>query len=91
LDNLYAHVANEAGVARADAFVGDIVADCMSLSTFPERGARRDHIRPNLRVKAYKRRVSIAFSVDGESAAVVIHGVFYRGQDLERLLRDEES
>jgi toxin ParE1/3/4 len=41
-----------------------------------------------LRVKGFKRRVSIAFSVDAESGMVVIHGVFYGGQDFETLLGD---
>jgi toxin ParE1/3/4 len=78
-------------VARAEDFVGGIVADCLSLSAFPERGTKRDDIRPNMRVKGYRRRVSIAFSVDAESAMVAIHGVFYGGQDFERSLRDTPS
>ncbi len=41
--------------------------------------------------KGYRRRVSIAFSADAASAVVVIHGVFYRGQDFEPLLRGTAS
>ncbi len=88
LDKLYSFIADQGGAARADEFVGGIVADCLSLSTFPERGMRRDDIRPDMRVKGYKRRVSIAFSVDDGSGIVVIHGAFYGGQDFEQLLRD---
>ena len=59
----------------------------MSLSTFPERGTKRDDLRPNLRTMGYARRVTIAFSVDAVANVVAIHGVFYGGQDFENLLR----
>jgi toxin ParE1/3/4 len=85
---LYSFIAENGSETRAEAFVGAIIADCLSLATFPERGTKRDDIRPNLRVKGFKRRVSIAFSVDAESGMVVIHGVFYGGQDFETLLGD---
>ena len=88
LQELYSFIAENGGETRAGAFVGGLLADCQSLATFPERGTKRDDIRPNVRVKGYKRRVSIAFSVDPVSVMVVIHGVFYGGQDFESLLSD---
>jgi plasmid stabilization system protein ParE len=91
LVDLYADIADRGGQARAESFIGGIVADCLSLSTFPERGRKRDDIRPNLRVKGYKRRVSIAFSVDAGTRTVAIHGAFYGGQDFETLLREVEG
>ena len=91
LDELYAYIANMSGEARAEEFVGGIVADCMSLSTFPERGTKRDDIRPNMRIKSYARRVAIAFSVDAANKDVAIHGVYYGGQDYERLLGEEDK
>jgi len=91
LASLYAYIADLGGVKRAEGFVGGVVADCLSLSTFPERGAKRDDIRPDLRVKGYARRVSIAFSVNAKTAVVTIHGVFYGGQNFEPLLRDADS
>jgi toxin ParE1/3/4 len=42
---LYAYIANESGEARAEKFVGGIVAECLSLSMFPERASKRDDIR----------------------------------------------
>ncbi len=57
--------------------------------TFPERGTRRDDIRPNLRTFGYKRRVTIAFSVEDERA--VIHGVYYGGQNAEDMLRADDE
>jgi plasmid stabilization system protein ParE len=59
LDNLYTYIADHSEEARADSFVSGIVADCLSLSTFPERGTKRDDIRPNLRIMGYARRVTI--------------------------------
>jgi plasmid stabilization system protein ParE len=53
---------------------------------FPRRGMKRDDIRKGLRTVGYKRRVTIAFSI--EDGIVVIHGVFYGGQDVERHLSD---
>ena len=88
LDNLYAYIADHSGEVRADSFVSGIVADCLSLSTFPERGTKRDDVRPNLRTMGYARRVTIAFSVDEATETVAIHGVFYGGRDFEKLLRD---
>lgn len=91
LADLYSYIADRSGEARSESYVGAIVADCQALSNFPERGNKRDDIRPNLRVKGYARRVSIAFSVNAASAAVAIHGVFYGGQDFETLLRDAKG
>jgi toxin ParE1/3/4 len=90
LDSLYAYIAENSSEARAENFVGAVVADCLSLSTFPERGTRRDDIRPNLLTKGYARRVTIAFSVNVSTSVVAIHGVFYGGQDFERLLRETD-
>lgn len=91
LDSLFTYIADHSGESRAESFVGAIVTDCLSLSTFPERGTKRDDIRPNLRTKGYRRRVTIAFSVNTSTDIVAIHGVFYGGQDFERLLRDTGS
>jgi toxin ParE1/3/4 len=88
LADLYRHIADQSGVSRAEKFVGRILAECMSLSTFPERGIQRDDIRPNLRNKSLARRVMIAYSVDPANRLVAILGVFYGGQAFDSLLRD---
>jgi plasmid stabilization system protein ParE len=88
LDSLYAAIAAHGGEPTADNYVGGIVTACLSLATFPERGTKRDDIRPILRTMGYARRVTVAFSVDAATRTVAIHGVFYGGQDFEQLLRD---
>jgi toxin ParE1/3/4 len=88
LSALYAYIADQSGEWRAEAFAGEIVADCLALANFPERGNRRDDIRPNLRIKGFRRRVSIAFSIDAARRVVAVHGVFYGGQDFAAVLGD---
>ena len=83
--------ARRRGEARADTYIGGIAAGCLSLSIFPERGTMRDDIRPELRTKAYAKRVTIPFPVNVLAGIVAIHGVFYGGQDFEQLLRDTDS
>lgn len=64
-DDLYAYIADKAGEMIAETYVGGIQQLCKDLADFPHRGTRRDHtVVPGLRVIGYKRRVTIAFSVD---------------------------
>jgi toxin ParE1/3/4 len=90
LDSLYTYIADRSGETRAEDFVGSLVADCLTLRTYPERGTKRDDIRPNLRTMGFARRVTIAFSVDSAAKTVTIHGVFYGGQNFEQLFRGED-
>src|SRR5436190_768425 len=53
--------------------------------TFPERGARRDDLRPGLRVVGVARRVTIAFHISDN--VVTIDRVLYGGRDLSTALR----
>ena|SRR6185437_11132067 len=88
LVEMYGYISAEASPEIALRFTDGIVAYCESLSTFPNRGNRREDVRPGLRVTSYRKRVAIAFYVDEE--AVNIIGVFYGGQDYESLLSAAE-
>jgi toxin ParE1/3/4 len=55
-----------------------ILARCLTLADFPERGAPRDDIRPGLRTIPYGRRYTIDYRVDG--GRVIIPGITGRGQ-----------
>jgi toxin ParE1/3/4 len=90
LDRLYAYIAAHGGERRADGYVGAIVAECLSLTTFPERGTKRDDLRLNLRTLGHAGSATIAFSVNASTAIVAIHGVFYGGQDFETALREND-
>jgi|ERR1700691_3757721 toxin ParE1/3/4 len=86
--DLYSYIAVEASPEIAARFTDGIVTYCESLSTFPNRGDRREDIRPGLRVTNYRKRVAIAFNV--EESRVNILGIFYGGQDYESVLSTEE-
>lgn len=88
LEALYLYIAEDSGPDRAAAYVDAIRGYCDRLETFPHRGTRQDGIRPGLRLLGFRRRVTIAFSV--EDAGVTILGVFYGGQDVEAALQVDE-
>ncbi len=54
----------------------------MALQDFPERGTRRDDIRPGLRILGFERRATIVFQV--AKREVVIVRILYGGRNLER-------
>jgi len=89
LIDLYLLIGFAASAEIADNYTEANVCQCESLKTFPTRGARRDDIRPGLRVFGFRRRVSIAFEVSG--TVVTILGVYYGGRNLEAALRDLSS
>ena len=62
---------------------------CEGLETFPQRGTRREDIRPGLRITNYRKRAVIAFSIDAEVVSIL--GVFYGGQDYETTLREDPT
>ena len=89
LDEIYRFIAARSYKERAAAYVGRILAQCARLEHFPERGTRRDDIRPGLRTIGFERRVTIGFTVEPD--AVVIHGILYGGQDIEAALGEPDE
>ncbi|MBW4505801.1 MAG: type II toxin-antitoxin system RelE/ParE family toxin [Scytonematopsis contorta HA4267-MV1] len=88
LGSLYAYIAENGGEERAESYINGIITFCQGLSTFPERGTKRDDLRPGLRVIGYAKRATIAFSVTTDR--VIIHGIFYGGQDYDSLIQESE-
>lgn len=87
LDTLFDYIAGAASPETALRFNGAVLDQIGQLRDFPIRGTARDDILPGLRTVGFRRRVTIAFVVD--AAAVLVLGVFYGGQDIEAILRDE--
>ena len=85
LFELYRYIAEEAGYPAAEAYIDRIEVACMALEIFPNRGTRRDDIRPGLRTISFERRATIVYHVSNRQ--VVIVRVFYGGQNYERLLK----
>lgn len=87
LAELFRYIAQAASPGIAERYINAVITYCESLDTFPLRGARRDDIRPGLRVTNFKGRTVIAFDVDAQQVSVI--GVFYGGQDYETALQDD--
>ncbi|QYF93148.1 type II toxin-antitoxin system RelE/ParE family toxin [Massilia sp. PAMC28688] len=84
LVSLYQYVAAASSPDIASRYAEAIVSYCESLCTFPNRGTARDNIRMGLRITNYKKRVVIAYAVDGETISII--GIFYGGGDYESIL-----
>ncbi|MDE1916828.1 MAG: type II toxin-antitoxin system RelE/ParE family toxin [Sphingomonadales bacterium] len=80
----YITAASSPGIARR--FTNGILDHVAGFAEFPHRGTPRDGIRPGLRTTTWRRRVTIAYAVDGD--VVVVLGLFYGGQDFVTLLGD---
>jgi toxin ParE1/3/4 len=85
LEGLYTFIRDARGEPTvAIGYIRRIRSFCEGLATFPERGQRRDDIRPGLRITSFERRVVIAFTITPE--LVRIGRIFYGGRDYEALL-----
>ena len=82
LEELRDFISERGGAERAETYTDGIIQYCQDLAVFPLRGTARDDIRPGLRTIGYKRRVVIAFTVLGETVAIL--GLYYGGRDYER-------
>lgn len=73
--------------ANAARYVEKIEAFCMKLEHFPERGTRRDDLRPGVRILGFRHRISIAFVVLDDRVEIV--RVLYGGRDLAKALEPD--
>jgi toxin ParE1/3/4 len=82
---LYDYIAAQSGPIRAGEYIARLEQACTALSTFPERGTRRDDILPGLRTIGFERRATIAFRVVRNTVEIV--AIAYAGRDFESVLR----
>jgi toxin ParE1/3/4 len=80
LIDLRDYIEEQSGSSTAARFVTAIRDYCLALATFPERGTRRNDLGDGVRVVGFRRRISIAFSVEND--AVWILGIFYGGRTI---------
>jgi toxin ParE1/3/4 len=80
LRELYDYINENAGAGRALAYLERIEIYCRGFAVLPERGTRRDDIRPGLRIVGFERRATIAFHLADDT--VVIDRILYGGRDL---------
>lgn len=81
--SLHRYITEQAGLPVADGYIDALLDYLDGFSTFPERGNKRDDIRPGLRVTHFRHRTVIAFAVDGNRVFIV--GIFHGGQDYETI------
>ena len=86
---LYDTIAADGGAVRAHSYTDRVVATCRNLATFPERGTRRDDLRPGLRTTTYRRRVTIAYHIT--ETHVIIDRIFYGGRNLPALFSEGDD
>ncbi|MBX9699745.1 MAG: type II toxin-antitoxin system RelE/ParE family toxin [Acetobacteraceae bacterium] len=89
LRELYLFIAAHSGDARALGYVSRIEAFCRGFGDVPERGTRRDDLRPGLRTVGFERRVTLAFTVTAD--AVVFLRILYGGRDLHATFADRNG
>lgn len=65
----------------ADRFISELLDYLDGFIIFPERGNRRDDIRPGLRITHFRHRTVIAFAVDDEQ--ILIAGIYHGGQSYD--------
>ena len=81
LNSLYDHIASAASPERALVYVVKLQQYCLNFSIFPERGTRRDELRPGLRTIGYQRQATTAFHIAQDR--LVIDRVLYGGRNME--------
>ena len=86
---LYGYIAVAASPDIAARYTDAIVTYCEIPRIFPHRGIRRDDVRPGLRITSYRKRVVVAFDVDGDRVNII--GVYSAGQDYEAALLEESE
>jgi toxin ParE1/3/4 len=74
LEALYDYVAQATSSDVADGYTSAIVSYCEALHISPLRGARRDDIRPGLRITNYRKRAVIAFAVGDAVVSILGEG-----------------
>ena len=80
--DLYDYIADHSSPALALGYMVRIEKSCLSLNTLPERGTRREDLRPGLRIMGFEHRALIAFQVSERSVAIL--RILYGGRSIER-------
>lgn len=88
LRSILRHIAVDNPIA-ARAFVGAIERRCHGLAKQPNLGRPRGDLGSGLRIFPFRRRVVIAYRIEGDDLAIL--RVFYGGRDYEALLTDDEE
>jgi toxin ParE1/3/4 len=81
LHGLFDYLADRFGLTNAERYVEQIEKTCVSLGSMPNRGTERSDLRPGLRTMGFRRRITIAFRVKGDSVSILL--ILYGGRSTE--------
>jgi toxin ParE1/3/4 len=81
LEGIFRWIADAAGVESAHRYCARLESYCRRFDVFPNRGTRRDDLKPGLRLVGFERRVTILFEVADDR--VIILRLLYGGRDIE--------
>ncbi len=85
LYGLFDYLADRFSLTNAQRYVEQIEKVCLGLGTMPDRGTKRSDLRPGLRTMGFRRRVTIAFRVKGDSVSIL--RILYGGRSVEQAFR----
>ncbi|OON42186.1 plasmid stabilization protein [Izhakiella australiensis] len=80
---LHEYISANGNQIVANGFIADLLDYLEGFVIFPERGNRRDDIRPGMRVTNFRHRTVIAFAIDGDN--ILIAGIYHGGADYESM------
>ena len=86
--SLYTWIAQQAGTARAGAYITRIEAACRNLPAFPLIGRPAENLGPGLRLLGFERRAAIIYRTN--LSTVDILAIYHGGRDLQALEIDHE-
>lgn len=86
LDEIYDFIAAD-NPERAFSFVRELREQCEGLGRMPQRGSPRDEWAKGLRLLVVKRRVTIAYLIEGDTVQVL--RLLYAGRDFRFSEEDE--
>ena len=89
LDDLEDYISDASSPLVAAHFIDNVISYCESLSLFPLRGTCRDDLLPTLRITHFRHTTVIAFTVDSQTKAVSILGVFYGGKNYAAFIEND--
>jgi toxin ParE1/3/4 len=72
---VHTYIAERAGDEIAFRFVERIERYFLGLAAMPERGTKRDDLRPGLRAVGFRRRATTLFEINHLARQVIVHGV----------------
>lgn len=89
LQSIFDYLADQADTGVADRYLDRIQNYIGGFDLFAERGARRDDLRPGVRLIGFEKRVTILFEVRRDD--VIIIAIAYGGQDIDARFGGEDA